>query len=713
MNQIRHLIIALLLALPAPALRAQDGVQSPETADTVKTYLIDEVIVTGTRSKKKIVDVPYPVDRVPETDFRYARKTSVNDVLGAIPGLFLQSRYGNHDVRISMRGFGSRSNTGIRGIRILLDGIPESEPDGQTRIEAVDFNSLGAIELVRGNLSSAYTNAPGGVINFINDLGSGGSALLSFNQFGSFGLHSSGIRVNAGSQAYRALGTYNYHSARGYRPHSVDYWHTLNGGLQVIPDDRSTLSIHAYYVEGLIRLPGSLTREQFDGDPYQANPRDVARDTRRLTKKGRVGVRYNRFFGGNEDHELEVTGYGTMKYFERVARSFRIFNRNGIGMSAHYRGRTTIFGAANEFTAGLDAFYQTGPIEEYRNIGGTKSDVLEGLTSETIGNNGMFVQDILTLAPERLDLTATLRYDNMSFSADNRLFELRNARRVFSRTTPKAALNYKFTPHISAYASYGLSFDSPADNEMDNYPTSSNPTPLLNPDLDAQKSKNLETGIKGSAEGPAGSLFGRTTFEASVYHITTEDEIVPFEVFGDVFFRNAASSARTGVEAGFTSVIAREITLRAAYAWSDFTYTEYAARSTEVDSAGNIVDIDRDFSGHFLPSNPVHNLTLSAAYEKELSGTVTAFLRPTLRVVSGLFVDDRNSEQTDGYGLVDIVGGVDMKFGRFNLLVSGGCYNIADRTHVSFVNINSATGEFYEAGAPRNYFGGINLGYQL
>ncbi len=235
-----------------------------------------------------------------------------------------------------------------------------------------------------------------------------------------------------------------------------------------------------------------------------------------------MGIRFSTFFGEKNEHMFEFTGYGTVKYFERVSRSFKIINRNGLGLSAHYTGKFSLFGAADEFTAGVDGFYQAGPIEEYRNIGGTKGDLLERITSEGIGNMGVFLQNIFTIVPDRLDVMATIRYDNMALSADNRLFDVRSSQRQFNRATPKAAMNYKITPHMSAYVSYGLSFDTPADNEMDNYPTSSNPTPLLNPDLRPQKSKNLEGGIKGSAES--------INFELSLFSITTEDEIVPFDL---------------------------------------------------------------------------------------------------------------------------------------------------------------------------------------
>jgi len=143
--------------------------EKKENDDSLK-YNIDEVTVIGTRATEKIIDVPYSVFSVDKKELTFGKKVSAKDVLADVPGLFLQSRYGNHDIRISIRGFGTRSNSGARGVRILQDGIPESEPDGETTIDAVDFTSLGGVEVVKGNLSSLYANAPGGVINFKSDL---------------------------------------------------------------------------------------------------------------------------------------------------------------------------------------------------------------------------------------------------------------------------------------------------------------------------------------------------------------------------------------------------------------------------------------------------------------------------------------------------------------------------------------------------------------
>ena len=671
------------------------------------TYSTDDVVVTATRVEKKIIDIPYPVIRLKNTQYKFSKKVSVDDVLENVPGLFLQSRYGNHDVRIAIRGFGSRSNTGIRGVRILLDGIPESEPDGQTRIEAIDFNSIGSIELVKGNSSSLYTNAPGGVINFINDIYFPYSFVTQFNEFGSYDLRRNGLKFGVRTDKYGFLGTYSYHNYKGFRPHSEDYWHIFNTVVDVLPGDKTNLQIFGYFVDGIIKLPGSLTKEEFDEDPYQAAQREIDRDSKRLTTKGRIGLKFNMKFGKNDNQEIEVIPYGTIKYFHRTAATYRIMNRYGLGSSFRYINRHIISGLDNEFSIGGDLLYQAGPVEEYDNIGGQKGDQLLFLTDEIQGNNGVYFSDFLELYGKRFYLLITGRYDNVYFQNDDMLLSSRSAFRRFEAFTPKAALNFKLTPSVALYTSYGLSFDSPAGNEMDNYPTSSDPSINLNPDLNAQKSQNFEIGIKGNIRSFDEQLFNNVIFEATFFNILIEDEIIPFEVYGDVFFRNAAKTTRNGIEVGGSVDIFSRLNLQASYTFSDFTYDEYIALTIDE----NLDTTSQNFASNNAPSVPQHNLFFAASYNQEFARGITGFIRGSVRYVSGMYVDDANSDKTDDYTTFNAGIGLDMVFGKFNLLLSGGVNNISDLVYVGFVNINSSNGRYYEAGEPRNFYGGINLGY--
>lgn len=682
------------------------GDTSITKVDTLK-YETDDVVVTATRVEQKIIDIPYPVIRLKSSQFKFSRRVSVDDVLENVPGLFLQSRYGNHDVRIAIRGFGSRSNTGIRGIRILLDGIPESEPDGQTRIEAIDFNSIGSIEVVKGNSSSLYTNAPGGVINFINDIYFPYSFATQFNEFGSFDLRRNGLKFGIRTDKYGLLGTYSYHNYKGFRPHSEDYWHIFNTVVDMLPGDGTNLQIFGYFVDGLIKLPGSLTKKEFDEDPYQAAQREVDRDSKRITTKGRLGLKFNTKFGKNNNQEIEVLPYGTIKYFHRTSAEYRIMNRYGLGSSYRYINKHTIAGLDNEFSVGGDFLYQTGPIEYYNNIGGQKGDQLVALTDETIGNNGFYFSDFLELYDKRFYILLTGRYDNVYYETVDKLLESRNAFRRFEAFTPKAALNFKLTPSVAIYTSYGLSFDSPAGNEMDNYPTSSNPSILLNPDLNPQKSKNFELGIKGNILIPESQFFNNIIFEATFFNILIEDEIIPFEVFGDVFFRNAAKTNRTGLEIGGSIGVFEGLTLQASYTFSDFVYDDYIALTVDE----NLDTLTQNFTGNSAPSVPKHNLFFALAYNHPITNQITGFIRGSIRYVSGMYIDDANSDKTADYTIFGTDLGFDMTFGRFNLLISGGINNIADKVYVGFININSSNGRFYEAGEPQNFYAGIRLGY--
>ena len=673
-------------------------------------YQTDEIIVTGTRTYKKIIDIPYSVHRIDQSQFKLDRRVGVNDILGTIPGLFLQSRYGNHDVRISIRGFGSRSNTGIRGVRILLDGIPESEPDGQTRIEAIDFNSVGRIEIVKGNSSSLYTNAPGGVINFINDIEFPQSFAINFNDFGSFGLRRNGIKAGIRTDDYAFLTTYSYHNFDGYRDHSQDYWHILNTVLETTPGDGSRLNIFGYFVDGLLRLPGSLTKAEFDADPLQADSVQVSRDTRRLTKKGRLGLRFNTFFGKKDNNELELTAYGTIKYFHRTSRDYKIIDRYGIGANFRYVNHIKIFDRDNEFSVGSDLLYQTGPVEYYNNINGKKGDILSALVDESISNTGFYLSNSFNLIKGKFDLLLTGRYDKVVFENIDQLFEVRNSRETFEAFTPKTALNYKLTPSVAVYTSYGFSFDSPAGNELDNPPTSTDPLKLLNPDLEPQKSNNFELGIKGNLVYRGTKFFNNVYFEATFFNTIIEDEIVPFEVYGDVFFRNSAKTNRRGLEVGGNVEIIQGLNLKTAYTYSDFKYDEYIARTIE-DSSGVIVTRDREFSGKIVPSVPEHNFSIDLSYQHKVTKNVTAFIKGNYRYVSNMFADDGNTAENDSYDILNTSAGLDLQFNRFNVLLSGGVINIFDKVYSAFININSTKKQYYEAGEPRNYYTNLRLGY--
>jgi iron complex outermembrane receptor protein len=246
---------------------------------------------------------------------------------------------------------------------------------------------------------------------------------------------------------------------------------------------------------------------------------------------------------------------------------------------------------------------------------------------------------------------------------------------------------------------------------MDNYPFSSDGgLHLLNPDLNAQKSTNFEGGIKGDLPNIKNKYFKNTFVELTFFHSKIDEVIVPFTVDNDVFFRNAATSKRTGLEFGFTSEVINGLTLKAAYTFSDFKYDKYTARTI---SEGQT--FDEDFSGNIEPSNPDNLFSGDLIYRYTLKKDYTFFIKGNYQYVGKMYVDDRNTDslKTEAYSLLNGQIGVDLQFGNFKVLAYGGVNNITDEKYVAFININSDRYEYYESGPRRNFFGGLTLAYMF
>jgi iron complex outermembrane receptor protein len=309
----------------------------------------------------------------------------------------------------------------------------------------------------------------------------------------------------------------------------------------------------------------------------------------------------------------------------------------------------------------------------------------------------------------------TGRYDWVVFDWKNQLLAAQNARKTFQGFTPKIALNYKINPYLSVYSSYVWSFRSPAGNELDNppFPISSRPGELLNPDLKPQKSKNFEVGVKGMASRPDAWLFPKVIFEAALFRYDIEQEIVPFEINGEYYFQNSARTIRNGLELGAGINILKSLEMNITYTFSDFIYDQYTAARYYYDDQLNLVLEQADFSGNIVPSVPQHNFLFSMKYEEKLTRYLTGFSQLGYWGVSDMYTDDANSEKTNNYAILNFTLGMDVTYGPFSLILAGGLRNVFDETYVGFININSADGRFYEAGAPRNYYMTLKVGLQF
>jgi iron complex outermembrane receptor protein len=243
------------------------------------------------------------------------------------------------------------------------------------------------------------------------------------------------------------------------------------------------------------------------------------------------------------------------------------------------------------------------------------------------------------------------------------------------------ALKYQLTQRIGLYTSYGLSFNPPADNEMDSPVVGY----LYNQGLNAQKSGNFELGIKGNfSRVDSSSLFRRVRFDASFFNMKVENEIVPYEEFGDLFYRNAAKSNHLGFNLRGSLEIYKYLNFEFLYTFCRFSYGSYTAISLLEDSTGTIITTTRDFTGKNEPNVPKNYLSLSLSYSHPVFNKINIFARLGYLGISGLWVDDGNTDKTNSSNLLNTILGIDAKFGHFIIILSGGINNIFNEKYVEF-----------------------------
>ena len=702
MKNIFTVTCALILLFSIQLLPQEE---EKEKADTLE-YGLEEVTIVGTRTKEKIIDIPYSVFSVEKKELTYGKKVSAKSVLADVPGLFLQSLYGNSDLRVSIRGFGNRSNTGIRGVRILQDGIPESEPDGETVLDAIDFTSLGGVEVVKGNLSSLYANAPGGVIDFKTDIYFPDQYVQSANQFGKYGFRQNGFKVGLKNTDNRFFLSYYYRNLDGFRKHSAEYQHLVNSVYEGYLGSRSSITVLGNYDISFNRLPGSLTKQEYESDPFMASPIAEAFNFRRAVKKGRAAVKYRTGFGAMDANELEITGYGGIKELERVDNEYyTLATRYSLGALIRYANRSTILNRNNTFTTGMDYAYQAGPINDFENIAGNRGLSVENEYDSKVSNIGFYFLDHFNILPKKLDLFVSSRYDISVYG--NNIFipyGFIDSSRTFNAFTPKIGINFKIIPDIALYTSYGLSYDFPALSELENNPLTSDPLYSLNPDIDPSKSDNFELGIKGNLFNTDSEFMKKIIFDITGFYYKISDEIVPFIINQKTYFRNAAKTNRFGIEMGIKTEPFEETEMVINYTYTNFKYDQFL--TTNYTPSG---EVSEDYSGNYEPSVPKHIGNFIFNYEFEISDDISGLLQWDCDYIAKLYVDDANSAYAPAYFYGNIMLGATYSTELLGIVFYAGLNNIFDKRYVGFVNINDYYGRYYDTGEPRNFFSGLNV----
>jgi iron complex outermembrane receptor protein len=699
---------AILLASSATALVAQ----APDTAaaDTVR---LPGVTAIATRAPARLLDVPLAVTLVPREAYRDAAGLRIEQALRGVPGVLAQSRSGGMDVRITIRGYGARgagdrSNAGTtRGIRILQDGFPETEPDGRTALDLIDLSTVEEVEVVRSNASAVWGNAAGGVVGFSSvPLFSRPFAAVERQQ-GSFGLASTVARAGQPLGAGRAYVVAARALSDGWRANSAAERTLVNAGVIAPVGGRTLLRVHAVAADNAFEIPGPLTRAVLDSAPQLANATYLSRHERRRNRLGRLGAAVEHRAG--EGLWLDGTLFVQPKALQRSERgTFRDFTRYHLGGSASLRWENAL-GVRGAFSAGVDQALQDGAILFYSLAPeGTRGTELRDNKREGANNFGVFAQEVLSLGA-RVDLTLGARWDAIAYDYESRIDPRLNDRKSFERLSPKLGLLVRLTPESSLYAALGGGVEAPAGNETDPASTFGQDTvTALNPLLEPIRSTTWEIGgrhLRASGDGFVRAL----GYDAALYWTEVRNEIVPYR--GGRFYFTAGSVQRRGAELGVQVRTAPGVSLETAVSGQDHRYTAYVVDSVHYGRAGATAD----YSGNRVVGVPgvfgSAAVRWTPAFRDELE------LDLGLQHAAGYWADDANTVRVPGYALWSA--GVAL---RRPVRLGGGVTargavrveNLADRRYVAsaFLNPDVVSGEpvAFEPGLPRQVVVSVSLG---
>ncbi|OAB76215.1 TonB-dependent receptor family protein [Cochleicola gelatinilyticus] len=614
------------------------------------------------------------------------QQLSLQEYLQEVPGLFAQNAQNfSQDLRISIRGFGARAAFGIRGIKIIVDGIPETTPDGQGQLDNLSLNLVKTIEVIRGPSSSLYGNASGGVINIktIDSLSEG--IAKADVTFGSFGMQQYQLLSGISEGKTTALFQGNYTATNGYRAQSRFKNYAVSTKITHRFSEKTTLKLQGNYTNSpLAEDAGGLTLDEVQTDRSQARQRNVDFDTGETIQQIKTGASITHKF--DEQFQLQAYTFYSYRDFSNKLPfedgGIVTLKRNYAGAGSNVTFKHHLFNNINELQAGVDYALQQDQRKRFQNLEGIQGNLsFEQL--EEFSALGLYVLDQYYFGKILFRLGA--RFDINNLKAEDRfLTDGNNTDDIqLNAFSPSIGMQYAFSETTSVHTAFSTGFETPALSELSANPDGSGG---FNTELLPQRSTNTEVGFTYKT--------AQQFFEAVVFYITTKDDLVPFEVsdFPDrTFYRNAGSTHRKGLEVSFKQQLFPGFSLRSAYTFSDFTYNEYRIN-------------EEDFRDNTLPALPVHKLHTAITFRKKRLS-----LQLEMNYTGKMYAEDSNATQISAATLLNFNSGYTFKLGSTTLLPFFGINNLTNAGYYDSIRINAFGNRYYEPGADRNYFGGVRF----
>ena len=696
MTPIARRIVCLAALLIATRAGAQD---------TTVAHRLPPVVTVTRDVGRSPLDLPFAISSVRPDSLRPGQPhIALDQTLLGVPGVTLASRNNpSQDPRVSIRGFGARSAFGVRSIRVLRDGMPLTLPDGQTPVDYLDLESVGAVETIRGAAAAIYGNASGGVIDIRSAPPPTSPFALQLRSWaGSDRLYRNvalfGGTLGSGSAFYQGnIGRTTSDNSRAF-----SHQRLTNGWARAGVTVRGTdLTIQALGLAmPLAQNPGALTKSQLDSAPDMADPLSVRKKARKEVHQLQIGASARR--GIRRGGELFAQAYGgTRTLFNPLTFAVVGVDRGQFGGGARMTLPAKVGARENRISVGVDGQGQNDLRRNWANCNAVatanascpsvtvEKGVLQLDQREVVSSVGPYVRDELTLG--RTSLSAGVRADVVRFRLrDHFLTDGRDdsGTRSLRAVSPMFGVVSRIAGRHAVYLDVASAFETPTTTELGNQP---NGNAGLNGELDPQFSTTYETGVKGLA-------WSRLRYDAALFDIEVRDELIPYEVpggAGRTYYRNAGRTRRRGFELA-ASADAAFLQLAAAYTYSNFRFRNFLVDTVHYD-------------GNQIPGIPRQQLQASVTLRAR-----RAYLTNEVIAKDKVFANDANSASAPGFGIVNVRAGLVALLGRpwFSPVV--GVQNAFDRRYVGSVAVNAtgaslAATKFYEPSPGRTWFLGLTV----
>ncbi len=698
------LLPALLASLPSFAL-AQEAPQ-PQNP-------LQVVVVTGSRAEQASFDLPAAIDVVDAARIRDTQpRVNLSEALAAVPGVVVQNRQNYaQDLQISSRGFGARSAFGVRGVRLITDGIPATMPDGQGQAATFNLDMAERIEVLRGPFSALYGNHSGGVVQLFTREGKGAPAIEFSGSAGSDGMRKVDLNAQGETSGIGYVLDASRFETDGYRAHSAATREQGYAKLTVptSSDGKVTIVANSLHQRDT-QDPLGITWATFQRDPRAgeidtSDPQSPQRtfaeryDTRKSIDNQQIGLQWQQRFGANR---LQLTAYGGNRQvvqYQSFSRGFQApathsggvvdFDRDFHGVDLNWRDVREFAGGTLRTTVGLEYAASKDARQGFENFIGDQFGVRGKLRRDEqneLSSLDPYVQAewergqwMLTAGLRRTSLDVEVKDRYLSNGDDSGSVDYRG-------TAPVLGALYKLTPSLNLYASAARGFETPTLNEL--FYSSSGPG--VNFGLQASRSTHLEAGMK--------KMFGADTrLDLALFQVRTDDEVVVDAASGGrTSYRNAGETLRRGVELSFDTRFGPGLNARVA---------ANVLRAVYEDGFGSIP------AGNRLPGVPRASLYGElgwTATDGKLGGALEAI------ATSKVHPDDANiATPAPGYGIVNLRLQARQEAGQWRFKEFARLNNLFDRDYVGSVIVGDSNRRYYEPAPGRNWVLGVSAQYQF